>query len=252
MNQTTAYKVLGLENHATIDEIKAAYAELSKKYHPEENPEEFQQIHEAYKMLVRGSRSRRQHVNTENNEFQTRSNKQTDTSFGDTKFLNDKISDEEFSDEADNIPQYDFDAAEKPVQQEIPEELLIELQKAMDKLDEIVPILNDKAINPNILKAQLEKQRIDILLCPSFVNKLYSILYDREVDLDSYKIIVEHLRLWDEVLLQEREDLMVLKVLIDEKKEDYCTPEKMHKRIISGFVFIGILFGILILYCEFF
>lgn len=51
-----AYKVLELENNASIEEVKAAYARLSKVYHPEENPKEFQQIHEAYVTLTRGGR----------------------------------------------------------------------------------------------------------------------------------------------------------------------------------------------------
>ena len=58
MDQLTAYKVLGLESGASVEEVKEAYARLSKEYHPEENPEEFQQIHEAYVTLTRGGRRR--------------------------------------------------------------------------------------------------------------------------------------------------------------------------------------------------
>ena len=60
MTKQKAYEALGIEVNASIEEIKVAYAELSKKYHPEENPKEFQQIHEAYSLLVRGNRTRRQ------------------------------------------------------------------------------------------------------------------------------------------------------------------------------------------------
>lgn len=56
MDKLTAYQVLGLDSNASIDEVKEAYARLSKEYHPEENPEEFQQIHEAYVSLTRGGR----------------------------------------------------------------------------------------------------------------------------------------------------------------------------------------------------
>lgn len=56
MDQLTAYRVLGLENNASIEEVKEAYARLSKEYHPEENPEEFQQIHQAYTTLTRRGR----------------------------------------------------------------------------------------------------------------------------------------------------------------------------------------------------
>jgi len=45
MDQLTAYKILGLNDDASTDMIKEAYASLSKKYHPEDNSEEFQHIH---------------------------------------------------------------------------------------------------------------------------------------------------------------------------------------------------------------
>lgn len=41
MIRSKAFEVLGLDSNATTEEIKTAYAELSKKYHPEENPKEF-------------------------------------------------------------------------------------------------------------------------------------------------------------------------------------------------------------------
>ena len=53
MTRSKAFEVLGLDSNATTEEIKTAYAELSKKYHPEENPKEFQEIHEAYVTLTR-------------------------------------------------------------------------------------------------------------------------------------------------------------------------------------------------------
>lgn len=59
MDQLTAYQILGLKPGASKDEIKAAYASLIKKYHPEENPAEFQQIYDAYQTLRRfGTRNR--------------------------------------------------------------------------------------------------------------------------------------------------------------------------------------------------
>lgn len=53
MDQLRAYEILGIEEGSSREEIKAAYARLSKKYHPEEHPDEFQQIHEAYSILTR-------------------------------------------------------------------------------------------------------------------------------------------------------------------------------------------------------
>lgn len=59
MDELKAYEVLGLERGASREEIKEAYVRLSKEYHPEEYPEEFQQIHEAYRLLGRAARTTR-------------------------------------------------------------------------------------------------------------------------------------------------------------------------------------------------
>lgn len=53
MDKLTAYKILGIDETASEREIKRAYARLSKEYHPEEHPEEFQAIREAYVCLTR-------------------------------------------------------------------------------------------------------------------------------------------------------------------------------------------------------
>lgn len=42
------WELLGIEPTSDKKEIKKAYARLLKQYHPEENPEEFKQIQEAY------------------------------------------------------------------------------------------------------------------------------------------------------------------------------------------------------------
>lgn len=58
MDKLSAYKVLQLLPGSSVEEIKEAYAVLSRQFHPEEYPEEFQEIHEAYTTLVCGSRRR--------------------------------------------------------------------------------------------------------------------------------------------------------------------------------------------------
>lgn len=61
MDQLTAYQILGLVQGSTLEEIKAAYATLSKQYHPEEDTEKFQEIHEAYMTLTRRRRRSVEH-----------------------------------------------------------------------------------------------------------------------------------------------------------------------------------------------
>ena len=59
MDQLTACRILGLNEGASKEEIKASYARLSKDCHPEEHPEEFRQIHEAFSLLMKAERGRR-------------------------------------------------------------------------------------------------------------------------------------------------------------------------------------------------
>lgn len=59
MDQLNAYRILGIPQGSSPQEIKEAYAALSKRYHPEEHPEEFQQIHEAYSVLMKKNRRRK-------------------------------------------------------------------------------------------------------------------------------------------------------------------------------------------------
>ena len=59
MYESEAYEILHIKRGSSQEEIEEAYAALSKKYHPEEHPDEFQQIHEAYMTLRRRSRGQR-------------------------------------------------------------------------------------------------------------------------------------------------------------------------------------------------
>lgn len=54
----TPWDILGLSSDASPPEIKQAYARLVKNAHPEEDPEGFQRLHEAYTAALRQARRR--------------------------------------------------------------------------------------------------------------------------------------------------------------------------------------------------
>lgn len=47
------YEILGIDRNADTRTIKKAYARLVKQYHPEENPKEWERIHDAYELAIR-------------------------------------------------------------------------------------------------------------------------------------------------------------------------------------------------------
>lgn len=64
MNVKEAYEILGLSPDCSRQEIREAYAVLSKQFHPEEHPEKFQKIHEAYVTLTRRRGGREEGANS--------------------------------------------------------------------------------------------------------------------------------------------------------------------------------------------
>ena len=48
------FTVLGIEPTTEKKKIKRAYAAKSREFHPEEHPEEFQRIHDAYEEALMG------------------------------------------------------------------------------------------------------------------------------------------------------------------------------------------------------
>lgn len=54
MNRGEAFRILEIDVTDDKKVIKKAYAELVKKYHPEEYPEKWQEIHEAYETALKG------------------------------------------------------------------------------------------------------------------------------------------------------------------------------------------------------
>ena len=66
------YKILEVEEKASADEIKKSYRSLSKKYHPDVNPdgdEKFKEIAEAYDVLSNPDK-KANYDNSKSNPFQ--------------------------------------------------------------------------------------------------------------------------------------------------------------------------------------
>lgn len=53
------WKILGIEQTSDLVAIKTAYAAKAKEWHPEEYPEEFQQLQQAYRIATRLAKARR-------------------------------------------------------------------------------------------------------------------------------------------------------------------------------------------------
>lgn len=60
MNRGEAFRILEIDVTDDKKVIKKTYAELVKKYHPEEYPEKWQEIHEAYETALKGAGTQQQ------------------------------------------------------------------------------------------------------------------------------------------------------------------------------------------------
>lgn len=228
MDKLTAYKILGIDAKASTEAIKAAYAELSKKYHPEENPEEFQQLHEAYRILVRGNRGRSMENAESSEDIWKEAVYSRDEQTRPLQFKGQAmevvVPHEDDVHEKKTV-QYDFDAAEYNAQQALN---MNKLQPAIDKLDEIIIWKN--SVNEYTMISQMNELPLELLLTPQYIEKLYSILENRLVSDNCHELLMKKLQLYDEGLLEQYEYLAKLKELIDRKKEEYNSPEVSNRR----------------------
>jgi len=96
-NLNEAYRILGIEPGSDINEVKKAYASLIKQYHPEEHPEEWKKIHDAYTLVCDHLNNPQKLINNSNviviNDIKS-SHKQEEPEFSEEQLLLDSLLDE--------------------------------------------------------------------------------------------------------------------------------------------------------------
>lgn len=193
MDQLTAYKILGLEPGCSLDEIKEAYAALSKQYHPEEEPEKFQEIHEAYATLTR--RNRRGSVqNVHHVEERVQEPKESQTKFN---FENVSLDSETEKVETENVEtekEYDFDDAMQKAQQE--EQM--KLHELTLEASAEFKILASPKYNSNLKAYRTffqDKKYESIIKRTDFLEKLCDVLEESKLKKNIYDYIIDFYRL---------------------------------------------------------
>lgn len=188
MDQLTAYRILGLEPGCSPEEIKEAYAALSKQYHPEEEPEKFQEIHEAYVTLTR--RNRRGSVqNVHYAEEQMQEPKESQT-----KFNFENVSLDSETEKVEPEKEYDFeDAMQKAQQQEQAKLHELALEAAAE-----FKILASPKYNSNLKAYRTlfeDKKYESIIRRADFLEKLCDVLEESKLKKNIYDYIIDFYRL---------------------------------------------------------
>lgn len=226
MTKNKAYEILGIEADASVVEIKAAYAELSKKYHPEENPEEFQQIHEAYVTLTRLAPNRNRILRNINIRIDSAE------TFIDNSSL-EKLEVQESFDFSDieNAKKADYERR---------------LQSVIEQLNGAT--YADKKSNIYVdnfkLRKILNSQETEILYSDEFIEKLTIILKSTLVNNETLRIVRAYIRPWDPGMYVKRNALDRLnKVLVERNKYYFKKCMKESSNNLASYVcwaFMGI------------
>lgn len=201
MDKLTAFHVLGLDSNVSIEEVKEAYARLSKEYHPEENPEEFQQIHEAYVTLTRGGRRANRTMVVESSPIEksvTSGVKESDLVFRNIQKVEDEAEEEEQVPELSfkrslkgakeqmvevdeqNQSSFDFDASIQQAQKSEEEQFFFNTQMCIKELETLfaLPNCNDvKKFKQFFGRKEYQK----VFYTPEFVQAVAQ--YVSEIDL---------------------------------------------------------------------
>ena len=220
MDKLTAYRILGLPDNAGPDDIKEAYATLSKKYHPEETPEEFQQIHEAYVTLTRRGRRNQgvvtdytSHIEVTSASASSESNlvfhntpqqeevsraSTPETASNDLSFKKSIQHAQELEDDTrqEQHPKYDFESsinqAEKAAQEQ-------ELQLTMQLINELKMLLTPPACHQikNFKTYFGRKEYEKFFYTEVFIHNLVQLLKQTDLKPEIYSYLIKVYRLKD-------------------------------------------------------
>ena len=206
MTRYKAYEVLGVDSNASTEDIKTAYAELSKKYHPEENPKEFQQLHEAYVTLTRYNKTRTRDISN----LSMRSFNDNDESIQEDIVVEENV--------------FDFCNVDEARKKEVEGEL----QKVIIWLDDVM--YSDKKLDHVLLKVILNYEKREIIYNTKFIEKLIDVLQESYVDDETKNVVMQYIRPWDTTLDNIREVLNTLQEILEKRNKEYFIKYYLEER----------------------
>ncbi len=199
MDQLTACRILGLNEGASKEEIKASYARLSKDCHPEEHPEEFRQIHEAFSLLMKAERGRRK-----GNRPAGETRRTGETEKKASWRQNEEALAESFKEEADEEPaphRYGFDEAIEHAEvneQECMHQMVMQAAAEMEIL-----LTNPYKERLKLFRRFFKKEEYqNVLRTPEFMRLFAQMLTKADLKKPVYEFFIDYYRLRG-MMLQE-------------------------------------------------
>lgn len=150
------WNLLGIEPTNDVSTIKRAYALKSKEYHPEEQPEKFQQLHSSYKEAVAKARKSRK-VTGETSLYQTCQNtaeakrNSADSGFS-SSFTSEKQSLEQNENVSDTFQEKIESTTENDIFDKIDTEIKMRQAGIKDKIDSLLKMFDAAFSYQNTLK----------------------------------------------------------------------------------------------------
>ncbi len=222
MNETEAYAVLHVAPGSSQEEIKEAYATLSKTYHPEEYPDEFQQIHEAYSVLRRrnrgqGSRKTEHEENGDLSVYNETHMEQTESRNVSVEEDQEDVSGEQYDQEDVSGEQYDFEDVIEESDREDEQRLIYLIQKALVEME---MLLQPQYCNKLKLFQQFfqKPEYQNAVKQPVFMGYFADLLADSNLKPAIYDCIIEAYRFRGLNPKEMYEDAAKLYYVLDEKR----------------------------------